>query len=99
MTEVCTVRPYLRQGSGGAVYGEERTYPCRLEKAEHLIYPRLGVQGAQQAAPSRARLFVRAEPQDFRAKSRVMVDGEEYFVQDTEAMRGFGLHHLEVILQ
>ena len=97
LRDTCRVRPFLRQGTGKALYGEEEERPCRLENgvAERVVYK--DPSGRILEEVSNARLFTLGEP--LPAGSEVCCGERVMRVLSCAEMAAFGRHHLEVLLR
>ena len=96
-TQTATITPFLRMGSGKAVYGKPETRPCRMERGKRLqnVYKNLDETGDEVVA--NARMFCVGEPIPHR--SIVECDGQQFTVIDCDVMHTFADHHLEVYLE
>lgn len=97
LRDTCRIRPYLRNGMGQALYGEEEVRPCRLEDGvqEKVVY--MDPSGRILEEVSTARLFTLGEP--VPAGSQVRCGERCMRVLTCEEMVAFGRHHLEVLLR
>lgn len=95
-TQTATVKPFIRQGAGEAVYGTVATRSCRIELGAHMMTTFKHPDGQIDQVEARARMFCVGDkiPND----SIVTYDGVDYTVLDCKIKRGFGFSHLEVYL-
>ena len=97
LVHLATIIPYLRQGSGGPLYGEPETRKCRMEPGtgHKVVYKKPG--GVIQETVANMLMFCLGDP--IPVYSRVVWEGQEMLVIRCQQMLGPGLHHLEVALE
>jgi len=98
--QTATIRPFIRHGNGGAVYGPNEERRCRLQRGNHLQDLRSLKDtnyGSGDVSGANALMFTTGDA--IPEKSVVTVNGEEYIVLGCTVMTAMRDHHLEVILQ
>lgn len=95
LRQTVTVRPYVREGSGGPIYGPEEHRKCRIEPCLTLTR-QSGVSGTLDDDPARATMFCTGR--EIPRRSIVIHEGEEYTVTRCDILRTFTEDHLEVTL-
>ena len=92
-----TLYPYLRQGSGGPLYGAPEERQCRMEPGfrDKVVYK--DASGIIHETVSGMLMFCRGDP--IPVLSRVIWEGLEMRVVRCREMMGMGRHHLEVDLE
>lgn len=97
-TQVVTIKPFIREGSGMPVYGDTETRKCRLEFGIKHRSPRgRGASGVLDTTTAGCRMFCCGEP--IPMKSIVIYKDMEFVVADCHIMRAFSVSHLEVELE
>lgn len=91
------ITPFVREGSGGPIYGETEIRPCRLERGKHLRNVYKNLDGSGDETVANAKLFCEGEA--IPERSIVVCDGQEFVVIDCEVKNGFADNHLEVYLE
>lgn len=94
--QTATIRPYLREGGGGPLYGEEETRACRMERGRHIQTVYKYVDGQVDEVLANAKMFCIGDL--IPEKSLVIYDGQEMTVIQCKVATGFKDHHLEVYL-
>lgn len=92
-----TIKPFIRQGSGEPVYGQETARKCRIERGANLKVVYKNPSGSIEEVTAIARLYCLGDP--IPARSVVTHDGTEYTVISCVVMTAFKDHHLEVYLE
>ena len=95
LRQTVTIRPYVREGSGGPIYGPEERRKCRIEPCLTLTR-QYHVDGTMDDDPARATLFCTGR--EIPRRSIAVIDGEEYTVTRCDILRTFTEDHLEVTL-
>lgn len=98
-TQTAVITPFVREGSGVPVYGENETRKCRMERGKHLQTSNLGFSGGSTVdqTVANAKMFCVGSP--IPERSLVVCDGQEFTVINCEVKNGFRDHHLEVYLE
>lgn len=87
----CTVRPWLRQGVEGPVYGDATAYRCRVELGERKARP----HGAAQEVVAAGTIFFPSGAR-FPPESQITFDGRTFSALSVEPIYGFFETHVEV---
>ena len=97
LKQIVAIKPYLREASGGPVYGEEETRRCRLQRGKNLqtVYKNADGQVDQTIADTKMFCTGAAIPE----RSIVTYEGREYIVLKCYVLNGFQDSHLEVYLE
>ena len=96
LTRTCRIRPYLREGMGGPVYGEWEERICRVEEAPAWHAVRIQCGGIIEEIPVKARLFLNGTV--IPTLSEVEIAGRRMRALTVAPIWGFGLSHVEVEL-
>lgn len=97
LKQTVTIKPFVREASGGPVYGRVETRRCRLERGKNLqtTYKNADGQIDQTLADTKMFCTGTAIPE----RSIVTYEGKEYTVLKCYVSVGFKDDHLEVYLQ
>ena len=96
-TQTATITPFVREGSGGPVYGKTETRVCRMERGKHLQNVYKNADGTIDQTVAQAKMFCTGSP--IPERSLVVCEGQEFVVINCEVKNGFADHHLEVYLE
>lgn len=96
-TQVVTIKPFIREGSGKPVYGDTETRKCRLEFGVKNRNGGHGASGTVNAVTAGCRMFCCGDP--IPMQSIVTYKDREFVVTDCHIMRAFAVSHLEVTLE
>lgn len=99
--QVATITPFIREGSGGPIYGQPEVRKCRMERGKHLGRADTptsgGSAGTVDQTIANARMFCTGAP--IPERSLVSCDGQDFIVINCDVMTGFADNHLEVYLE
>ena len=73
--QTATIKPFIREGNGEPVYGNEETRPCRMQRGKRLDSTYKNPDGEIDEVTANARMFCRGEPSP--ARSLVTCDGQD----------------------
>ena len=95
LTSRCRIAPYLREGLGEPIFGEEETRLCRYEPCPGVRSVAVNLAGTIENVPVRGTLFVNGP--DIPVGSRVLVgaDPRPLRVLAVLVCFGFTQSHLE----
>jgi hypothetical protein len=97
-TQVVTIKPFIREGSGRPVYGDTETRKCRLEFGiKNGSLRGRGANGILDTTTAGCRMFCCGDP--IPMQSIVTYKDREFVVTDCQIMRAFAVNHLEVTLE
>lgn len=97
LIHTCEIRPYLRQGAGGPLYGAPEIRHCRMEPGTNAKIVYKNPSGAITETAASLLMFCTGEP--IAVNSAVIWNGREMRVIKCQVMYGMGMHHLEVYLE
>jgi len=97
LRQTVTIKPYIREASGGPVYGDEEVRRCRLQRGRNLqtVYKNADGQIDQTLADTKMFCTGAAIPE----RSIVIYEEREYIVLKCHILNGFQDSHLEVYLE
>lgn len=95
--QTAIIRPFVCQGNGGPVYGNEEMRKCRLQRGNHLSELKSTIYGSGDVSKANALMFTTGEA--IPERSIVTVGDKEYIVLGCTVMTAMRDHHLEVVLQ
>lgn len=97
LNEEATVRPFVRYGGGAVVYGEPYAIRCRMEPAPKSKVVYKNPDGSIVETVASALMFAQGE--EIPVGSEVRCGDRSMRVIQCGVMRGFGAHHMEVLLE
>lgn len=91
------IKPYIREASGGPVYGDEEERRCRLQRGQNLRTVHKNADGQIDETIADTKMFCTGAA--IPERSIVTYEEREYIVLKCRVLNGFQDSHLEVYLE